>query len=343
MEIVCEFKKLTWSSGEEYTAVVKEVKNQSSSSTITKFSEESGKAVDSRIVRGISFTNIHLDVFPKGLDKVFPNIRCVSITHGGLKKVRRSDFAGLTQVINLELGNNDLESLPDDLFMDMPNLQRIRLSNNRISRMSSKTLLQMKNSATRVILSNNTLIDDIYFKDTYGSFESLLLQIDEKCLPSWGSHLGRLEKLFRSGKASDVTVRVGENSFKAHKSFLMAQSPVLEKAIAADMEECQSNVISIDGFSSQVVENMLLFCYIGRVDCYKDQLLELFEAAVAYKMRALQTYCEQYFIKNKIEMDDKEINDLTARFSDQKLHDAANTDSGSDDEDAAAEATSDSF
>lgn len=319
MEIVCNFSSVTWSSGVEHTAEVKEIKNPSGSSAITKFHRNSEEGTNDPKVRGISFNPIHLGAFPTGMDRMFPNLKCLAIVNCGLKKIRRSDFVGLGKLINIDLSSNDLESLPNDLFMDLPNLQRIRLSDNKIARISSKLMLHLKKSLIRVVLTQNALIDEFFFKDSYGSLESIMLEMDEKCLPPLESHLGRLESLFRSGKCSDLTVRVGEKTFKVHKSFLVAHSTVLEKAIADDMEECQSNIIEIYEFSSEVVESMLLFCYIGKIVSCKENLLELFEAAVTYQMPALRFCWEQYFIMNKNTFNAEEVRDLTIRFSPFKL------------------------
>lgn len=297
MEIFCDFKQVTWTSGLVYTAVVNEIKFDSSFSKIKTCHGVFGNGKDSASVRGIIFNEIPLDCVPKGIGKFFPSLNCFAITRCGLKTIQRSDLAGLRELTNIDFSNNELESLPDDLFNDVPRLARIRLSENKISRVSSKLLVHLEKTLIRVNFLNNALIHNYYYKTEYNTFESLMMEIDEKCLPPSDSHMGSLEKLFRSGKGSDLTVKVGDESFKAHKSFLIAQSPVLEKAIADDMEGPQSKSISLIGFSSEVVEDLLLFCYVGKLFCDRN-LLEVNEAASIYEMPALLTYCEQHLYKH---------------------------------------------
>ena len=48
----------------------------------------------------------------------------------GLSNLREDDFAGLSSLRQLDLRHNALQTLPADVFSELPFLQRLQLSNN---------------------------------------------------------------------------------------------------------------------------------------------------------------------------------------------------------------------
>lgn len=300
MEISCDFKREIWTSGIIYTAVVRSINLNVGkvSSSLEVASGKHAKGKDNKDVQGLIFGTI-LSSIPENIGILFPNLTCLAFTNCDLKTIKRDDFKGLFELSNIDFSNNEIESLPDDLFDDTPKVARVRFSENNISRVSSRLFVHLaKKSLFRINLRNNKLIDNYWYKDEHNTFEALMMEIDEKCLPPSDSHAGRLETLFRTGKGSDLTVKVGGKSIKAHKSILMAQSSVLAKAIDEDMEGPQSNVITIEGFSSEVIEDLLMFCYVGKLFSLKN-MIGIAEAAAKYEIPALPSFCKQNQHKNK--------------------------------------------
>ncbi|KAL7012993.1 hypothetical protein ACKWTF_015135 [Chironomus riparius] len=67
------------------------------------------------------------ELMPFGIADVFTNVIELKIIAKGLKFITRENFAGLTDLKNLKLGNNKLASIPFDAFYELPNLETLDL------------------------------------------------------------------------------------------------------------------------------------------------------------------------------------------------------------------------
>jgi len=84
-------------------------------------------------VNGIDSYQKTIQYFPSGLEKVFENLKLISIWHGRIKEIHQSDLKPFPKLVYLSLHQNNIEILEDGLFDFNPNLEVITLSNNRIS------------------------------------------------------------------------------------------------------------------------------------------------------------------------------------------------------------------
>ncbi|CAG9808341.1 unnamed protein product [Chironomus riparius] len=84
-------------------------------------------------VNGIDSYQKTIQYFPIGLDKVFDNLKLISIWHGRIKEIHQSDLKPFQKLVYLSLHKNNIEIIEDGLFDFNPNLEVITLSNNRIS------------------------------------------------------------------------------------------------------------------------------------------------------------------------------------------------------------------
>jgi len=71
--------------------------------------------------------------FPRGLNKIFKNLKGIEIQSTGLKEIHQSDLRDLPKLMNLYLWNSNLEIIEENLFEFNPNLESIFLPYNRIS------------------------------------------------------------------------------------------------------------------------------------------------------------------------------------------------------------------
>lgn len=69
---------------------------------------------------------------PKRLELLFPNLTTLKIYNCGLKKLEHDDLVGLKHLLEIRIVDNQLTSLPDDLFVNMPRLRRINFHSNRL-------------------------------------------------------------------------------------------------------------------------------------------------------------------------------------------------------------------
>ena len=124
-------------------------------------------------------------------------------------------------------------------------------------------------------------------------------------------------KMLKDGIYSDVTLIVGDKTFKVHKHILSLQSDVFKAMFAQDMAENNSGIVKIDHFDAKVIEDMLRYLYTLTTQNLPKLAQELFKAAHKYKIHGLKSKCEEYFIFNLNRQNVIDILDL-ARIYDLK-------------------------
>lgn len=89
--------------------------------------------------------NKKTEYFPKGLEKIFENLKGIYIGKGRLKELQKSDFAGYTELLYLELENNDIQFLEDGVFDYIPNILTIWLLNVKIIHIGENVFQNLNN------------------------------------------------------------------------------------------------------------------------------------------------------------------------------------------------------
>jgi len=79
-------------------------------------------------------------------------------------------------------------------------------------------------------------------------------------------------------------------SFPCHRSILSIRSEYFKTMLATQMKETNSKVYEIEDFSSDVIEEMLIFVYTGQTG--GGNIMELFKAAHRYLFEDLKSWCE---------------------------------------------------
>ncbi|XP_074113549.1 uncharacterized protein LOC141536738 [Cotesia typhae] len=107
-------------------------------------------------------------------------------------------------------------------------------------------------------------------------------------------------KIFHKNEEfSDVVIKVDETEFKAHKNIIAAQSPVFYKMLTSDMKESNENSITFPDTDVDVIEELLLYFYKGKMDKaekYAELALKLFEFAHMYEIERVKSICEYILI-----------------------------------------------
>ncbi|KAJ8674972.1 hypothetical protein QAD02_010758 [Eretmocerus hayati] len=127
-----------------------------------------------------------------------------------------------------------------------------------------------------------------------------------------------LESLLDDPEFGDITLETSSRSFKVNKKVLSVQSPVFRAMFEHDMKEKIENTIMIPDVDAEVMQELLLFIYCGKVKCF-DRAMELFRAADKYqvdalKLRCLEKLCDRITVKDAVE-----IYSLANACSDEKL------------------------
>lgn len=96
-------------------------------------------------VRGFRIKNAVINYFPKGLQKLFPNLVAISIMSSNLKEVRQSDLSPFPQLKYLNFYNNNLKNIREDLFEFNKKLELIGLHYNEIKFVDVRVIQGLKN------------------------------------------------------------------------------------------------------------------------------------------------------------------------------------------------------
>ena len=104
-----------------------------------------------------------------------------------------------------------------------------------------------------------------------------------------------LQKLLLDKDLVDVEIICGDKSLPCHTIVLAARSPVFRAMFKADMTEKKKGKVEIQGFSFDVIQNMLHFVYTGMLsttELAESEAVDLLGAADQYQLDLLKRLCE---------------------------------------------------
>jgi len=120
-----------------------------------------------------------INYFPRGLNDIFPNIKTIYIWHSGLKEVHQKDLQSLTNLVVIDLWDNEITTIPKGLFDYNSNLQHISFTENKITSIDSNVFNNLL-KLTNLLLDKNSCID---FKvvDNHELVMEEIRQLEHKC------------------------------------------------------------------------------------------------------------------------------------------------------------------
>lgn len=233
-----------------------------------------------------------------------------------METIFREDLTELGKLKFFDASNNELKTLPCNLFVGMEKIQHIFFDDNKLECFSSQFLKRLtKNNLLNVSFKNNRMID-AFFKADSGSgrgsgvsLDKLMEIIDEKCgLPGDGLQNTKcelksidmmkkvgsgLQELLTTGMHSDSIIKVGLKEFKVHKVVLSLFSEEAKSMFLA--KEDNKYIWEIENFSEAAMEDFIKFIYSGKVPDDKN-INELFRMGFDFKVPELQEMCTEIFL-----------------------------------------------
>lgn len=102
------------------------------------------------------------------------------------------------------------------------------------------------------------------------------------------------EKLFLHERDCDVSIKVKDKIFKAHKLIVKARSETIASMLPDDTAEKNFDVIKID-CEPEAFEIVLLYLYSGKTEKLSDtNMLDVYYVAESYDITDLKSECVSY-------------------------------------------------
>jgi hypothetical protein len=107
-------------------------------------------------VNSVYISSANVTFFPdfKLLTRYFPKLSSLSVTHSGLKYVERKQLASFHQLTQLDLYENLIESLAENVFSDLVNLEYLNIARNKIKVLPRKLLSNLPKLKTLISYGN---------------------------------------------------------------------------------------------------------------------------------------------------------------------------------------------
>ncbi|XP_069778185.1 kelch-like protein 18 [Narcine bancroftii] len=100
-----------------------------------------------------------------------------------------------------------------------------------------------------------------------------------------------MEEIRRQGKLCDVTLRVGDHKYSAHRIVLAASIPYFHAMFTNDMIECKQDEIVMQGMDPSALEALINFAYNGRLAIDQQNVQSLLIGASFLQLQNVKDAC----------------------------------------------------
>uniref|UniRef100_A0A3P8WCH7 Kelch-like family member 18 n=2 Tax=Cynoglossus semilaevis TaxID=244447 RepID=A0A3P8WCH7_CYNSE len=100
-----------------------------------------------------------------------------------------------------------------------------------------------------------------------------------------------MEEIRRQGKLCDVTLKVGEHKFSAHRIVLAASIPYFHAMFTNDMVECKQDEILMQGMDPSALEALINFAYSGHVAIDQQNVQSLLIGSSFLQLQNVKDAC----------------------------------------------------
>lgn len=226
--------------------------------------------------------NKNLDFVPRGLERIFKNLKAIYVPNGRIKDIRREDISMYHNLMYLDFGACDIRFIEDGTFDSNKNLEIIWMNSNMIFHIDPDVFKNL-NKLSFLGLKNNLCID-VDVRGNLQQVQSLIKSANEKCLDEEFykllQDLKLLESSIKSMKMENFEIwnynrEVLEESFKNSRftnikslaekfEILRHKIPILQikflNQVELNLQNSQTESLSIiDGKLSEFEEKMYSF------------------------------------------------------------------------------------
>jgi speckle-type POZ protein len=107
------------------------------------------------------------------------------------------------------------------------------------------------------------------------------------------------KRMFENEEHCDLKIHADDGvTLNAHKTILIARSPVFSKMLTSNMKEATTNTVKIEDFDSKTLRELLRFIYCGQVQDLEAVAGNLVHAAEKYDLDELKKICIEQLAEN---------------------------------------------
>jgi hypothetical protein len=289
MEIDCRFVYIMCGSEYLYTCKVTSASIKSSNEEIIGFKGVHKAKKTSADVEGIWFEDTTVHFIPRGIGKIFPNLKSFGIVNCNLMEISRDSFSGMENLSCVYIHKNKISSLPDNLFEGMTKLVEISIIfNKKLTKVNSAILARVfENGLTYVDFSYNACINNHFcpgYENSLGSVQELMEAIDRKD----SGTLAKFRKKLLSGGKLDLFIKTEDKTYPFHKEVLAIHSAAFEKRMKKNPE---ANTMELLDFNPKSITSFIEYLYSGQIPKPKVAH-EVYCIASSYQVDALMKESE---------------------------------------------------
>lgn len=352
MEIPCEFKFR--SSMEIYYCRV-----ISKSIPVDKEIKFVGNHEGSRTnldVTHLTFISCSVLRVPKGLTKIFPNLKVLEIDWSDMNYICQDDLTEYRNLKELILNNTAIPYLPGNLLEGFKNLENFYFFSIKLEGIEPNIFDDLEN-LNQIFLKGGRIFNIFYSKDNQpntnvSSMDQLKIKLydsypekdrffyqlmsSEKALrleneqlkqerlehlelisKFQASFLSDLNACFQDETTKDFKVIIGNRQFDVHKLLLIARSPTLAEVLKGDHE---INSLQLTDISVEIFEKILRFFYTNELpDIEETNFLHLYAAAGKLKIKDLMDFAETKLMEIVDERNAFEVLKLSCTYKNDEL------------------------
>ncbi|XP_077553231.1 kelch like ECH associated protein 1 [Haemaphysalis longicornis] len=106
-----------------------------------------------------------------------------------------------------------------------------------------------------------------------------------------------MDLMRRQGVLCDVEIRVGSESFPAHRLVLLAMSPYFRAMFAGGLREAAMPVVQIQGVAASTMASVMRFAYTGAITIDQRNVCQLLPAATMFQVNHIIEACCNFLEK----------------------------------------------
>lgn len=111
------------------------------------------------------------------------------------------------------------------------------------------------------------------------------------------SSFGLIEEIRRQGKLCDITLKVDDEIFTAHRIVLASTIPYFYAMFTHDMVESKQTEVTIHGIDASALEALINFAYSGKVNITAANVQSLLVGASFLQLLKVREACSEFLVK----------------------------------------------